>query len=155
MMVRRFLRCQRGSPAVEMVLVMPILIVLLFGAVELGAYFYTEHRVIDLARNYARYAARSVLLDDLACPSATAIETDVLARVGQDMSAITDWATDSEVTIECDSGFSTGLYESTGRDGPVVTVTLVGSYTGLFGFLGFTDQNWTVRATQNAAVIGL
>lgn len=154
-MVRRFLSCQRGSPAVEMVLVMPILIVLLFGAIELGFYFYTEHRVIDLARNYARYAGRSVILDDAACPSATAIETDVLARAAADMPGITDWATNSEVTIECDSGFGTGLYESTGRDGPVVTVSMVGSYTGLFGFLGFTDQNWTVRATQNAAVIGL
>lgn len=138
-----------------MVLVLPILIVLMFGSVELGYYFYTEHRTIDLARNYARYAARSVVLDDAACPSATAIETNILDRIAQDMPGITDWATNSEVTIDCNSGFTTGLYEATGRDGPVATVTLQGTYPGLFAFLGFTDQNLTVNATQHAAVIGL
>ncbi|MEZ5687558.1 MAG: TadE/TadG family type IV pilus assembly protein [Caenibius sp.] len=154
-MLRRFLSCTRGSPAVEMVLVLPIVMILMFGSVELGYYFYNEHKVIDLARNYARYAARTVILDDVACPTATAIKTDILARALVDMPLVTNWATNSDVTVACNSGYATGLYTATGRDGPVVTVKLQGSYTGLFGSLGFADQDLTVRSTQHAAVIGL
>ncbi len=150
----RLLSDQRGSSAAEMVLMMPLLVLLLFGSVEIGYYFYTEHRVIDLARNYSRFAARRVVLSESACPDAAAVKAEVLARLPLDMPYITDWNTSSDVTIACDSGVTTGIYESTGRDGPVVTVTTQGTYPTLFTFLGFTDARWTVSATQHAALIG-
>lgn len=154
MMRRRLLSDQRGSSAAEMVLMMPLLVLLLFGSVEVGYYFYTEHRVIDLARNYSRFAARRVVLQESACPDASAVKTEILARLPIDMPYITDWNTASDVTIDCDSGVTTGIYESTGRDGPVVTVKTQGTYPTMFAFLGFTDARWTVSATQHAALIG-
>jgi Flp pilus assembly protein TadG len=149
----RLLSDQRGSSAAEMVLMMPLLVLLLFGSVEIGYYFYTEHRVIDLARNYSRFAARRVALQET-CPSATAVKAEILARLPLDMPFITDWSTSSDVTIVCDSGVTTGIYASTGRQGPVVTVKTQGTYPTMFAFLGFTDARWTVSATQNAALIG-
>ena len=48
---------RRGAAAAEMALVTPLLLVILFGAVELGNYFYNEHIVVKAVRDGARFAA--------------------------------------------------------------------------------------------------
>ena len=54
----RLLRSTRGSAAVEMALVSPLLVLILFGSVELGNYFMDQHILTKAVRDGARYAAR-------------------------------------------------------------------------------------------------
>lgn len=161
MKVLRSLRCdERGSSSVELILSLPLLTILLFGTVELGHYFYLEHEVIRGTREAARYAARKVTLPEDSCPDVTPVETETLARLTDSAPAVSSW-TGSTVTIDCDSGFTTGLYAggngydaSSGETGPVLTVSAQGTAPTFFSFLGFVDSNWTITAKQHAAVIG-
>jgi Flp pilus assembly protein TadG len=52
------LRDRKASAAAEMALVMPILLTLMFGSLELGNYFMNEHTLVKAVRNGARFAAR-------------------------------------------------------------------------------------------------
>lgn len=156
-----FFHDRRGTAAAEMVLLMPLLVLLLFGSTELGYYFYMEHQVVRGTREAARYAARKVVLEDDSCPDATTVESSALDLLYAAAPSISDWSGTS-VTVNCDSGFTTGLYDesaghdaSAGESGPVVTVTAAGTYPSLFSFLGFVDATWTIGAEQHAAVIGL
>ena len=49
----RLNRCQSGVAAVEMALVAPLLLALLFGSVELGKYFLDQHVVVKAVRDGA------------------------------------------------------------------------------------------------------
>src|SRR5215217_7313983 len=48
----------RGSAAAEMALVLPLLLALMFGSLELGDYFLSEHVLLKGVRDGAVYAAR-------------------------------------------------------------------------------------------------
>src|SRR5215208_2965454 len=54
----RLVRCTRAAAAAEMAMVLPLLLVLICGSVELGNYFLDEHRLVKAVRDGARYAAR-------------------------------------------------------------------------------------------------
>ena len=58
---------QSGSSAAEMALVTPFLIILMFGAFELGNYFLSEHVVVKAVRDGARYAGR-LSFSNYSCP---------------------------------------------------------------------------------------
>src|SRR5690348_6628430 len=64
-----FLRDQSASAAVEMALVTPLLLALLFGSVELGNFFMSEHALEKQVRDGARYAARLPLAAAYSCPN--------------------------------------------------------------------------------------
>ena len=59
---------QFGSAAVEMALVIPLLLVLMFGSCEMGNYFLDNHVVQKAVRDGARYAAR-LPIENYSCPS--------------------------------------------------------------------------------------
>jgi Flp pilus assembly protein TadG len=52
------LRCERGAAGAEMALVLPLLLVLMFSAFELGNYFRDWHTLSKSVRDGARFAAR-------------------------------------------------------------------------------------------------
>jgi Flp pilus assembly protein TadG len=54
---RRDSRADRGAAAVEFVLVLPVLVMLLFGIIEFGLYFAQQLSVSNAARQGARFAA--------------------------------------------------------------------------------------------------
>lgn len=56
-MLRRRLPNDRGASAVEFALVLPILLVLVFGLIQYGLYFWALQGGSDLARSGARLAA--------------------------------------------------------------------------------------------------
>ena len=56
--VRRLAADRAGSAAAEMALVLPLLLVIMFGTFELGHFFYSEHIVQKAVRDAARYASR-------------------------------------------------------------------------------------------------
>jgi Flp pilus assembly protein TadG len=69
-----FCRSQSGAAAVEMALVTPFLLALMFGSFELGNYFYSEHVVAKAVRDGARFASRQSFTSFSGCsgvPSGT------------------------------------------------------------------------------------
>src|SRR5689334_2010498 len=66
----RLLADRNGSAAVELAMVMPLLLVVLFGSVELGNYFMNEHSLVKAVRDGARFAARQSFTNYTGCSGA-------------------------------------------------------------------------------------
>src|SRR3546814_6926809 len=76
-LLSRLLAANRAAAAAEMALIMPFLIILMFGSSELGNYFLSEHVVAKAVRDGTRYAARRAFTD-FSCPNSVA--SDVLDK---------------------------------------------------------------------------
>ena len=162
----RLVSDRNGSAAVEMALALPLLLVLIFGAFDLGNYFLAAHVVDKAARDAARYAARLPLADYPSCtvPSGGVAEqqTQRIARFGDPSGSgdqrLAGWTSDTmtTVTIACDnsSSYGTGgIYTDFPNGAPVITVSATVPYTPLFGWaLGGLGLNSS--ADVQAAVIG-
>lgn len=57
-------RGQEGAVAVEFAIVLPVLILLVFGILDLGHYWYIGHMLSDASREGARYGTRYVTYFD-------------------------------------------------------------------------------------------
>jgi Flp pilus assembly protein TadG len=166
-----FLKDTTASSAAEMALVFPILVTLLFGAVEVGNYFLSEHVVEKAVRDAARYAGR-LPIADFDCPTssvATAAEQQIqhIARYGDPdetdptKARLPGWTDDdmATVTLTCDtdtthSYVNNGLYVDFADGVPVITVSAVVPYPTLFGTLGLGAPTVNLNSTQQAAVFG-
>jgi Flp pilus assembly protein TadG len=149
-----------------MALVLPFLVVLLFGGVELGYYFYNQHQVVKGVRDGARYAARQSFVG-LNCNggSASTIPSDVetaikqitrTGRISGGTPRVVGWADgDITVTVTCPStAITTGIYKNE-DNAPQVNVAATVPYSSLFDGLGVIDSAFTLRASQQAAVMGI
>lgn len=171
-MSRTFFPCrdQSGAAAAEMALILPLLLVLLFGGFEAGHYFWTEHKVIKAVRDGARYAGRQSF-DDLNCDTQDAGVVDniiLLTRTGSlDPAAgplVQGWTRDDvTVSVSCNAT-DTGIYEVRSAavlgggetpGAPIVTVSATVEYPSLFGNLGFDTDGITVHASAQSPVMGL
>ena len=159
-----------ASAAVEMALVAPMLITLLFGSFELGNYFLDDHVVTKAVRDGARFAARQSFTYYSACsgspsdPALTQIKNVV--RTGQiadgGTARLPGWTSASTitVTISCNTtgnggaAFS-GIYTGMTSGAPVVTISADVPYTSLFNSLGFSSTSLRLRGSSQAAVMGI
>jgi Flp pilus assembly protein TadG len=150
-----------ASAAAEMALVLPILLVLMFGSIELGNYFKAEHVVQKAVRDASRYAAR-LPVTNFDCASGTMTDptpVQKLARTGDPTGTtarLAYWTDDAmtTVTVACDtSGRYSGIYTDFPMGVPVVTVVAAVPYTSLFGTMGL-GESLTLNASQQASVIG-
>ena len=55
---RRFLRCERGDPIVEFILVLPLMLILGFGVMEIGRILWFQHFITKGVRDGTRYLSR-------------------------------------------------------------------------------------------------
>lgn len=163
------MRSNNGTAAAEMALVTPLLIILMFGAFELGNYFLSQHVVVKAVRDGVRYAARQALSNyDCAGLSVDdTIETNVqeITRTGvlSDGDArLYGWSDNDSVTVtvtcqdtvDADANvLYSGIYESLDQI-PIVTVTASVPYVSLFNNLGFTSVGISLNAESQAAVAG-
>ncbi len=161
--LRRFGRDHSGVAGAEMALILPMLLVLMFGGFEAGAYFWTEHKVIKGLRDGARFAARQPFAGCTAPTGARLTQIQNLTRTGQltgGTSKVSGWSnSDVTVTVSCvardTNGFSgSGLYKAQTSGAPHVTVSTRIAYPSLFQMLGFDTTGVVVRASANAAVTG-
>lgn len=160
----RLSQCRRGSAAVEMVLVLPLLTALLFGSVEFGRYFLTEHALVKAVREAARFAARQTFAD-MPCNGPPAPEQAAAIRnlvrfgniAGTGSPRRSNWRAEAAITVSvaCVSGTWSGLYAEYPQGAPVVTVSAVVPYVPLLGTLGFNTSALHVRAEAQSAVMGL
>ncbi len=163
-LIFRLARDVRGNSAAEMVLSLPLLFVIVFGAFELGNFFMTEHKVVKAVRDGARYAARRPYADYPGCTASSTLidETRNVTRTGQIPSGaaprVWGWTDPASVTVSatCDNtGTYTGIYVASPIGTPVVTVVAQVPYTPLLGQLGLTDATLTLNARSFAAVTGV
>jgi Flp pilus assembly protein TadG len=55
---KRGIRGERGAIAVEFAIILPVLMLLVFGIIDLGHAWYMEHMMSDASREGARYGTR-------------------------------------------------------------------------------------------------
>lgn len=168
-----FVRSESGAAASEMALMLPLLLLLMFGGFEAGHYFYTEHKVIKAVREGSRYAGR-LGFDGAgySCRNAggptnwvTAGEPalsdvrNVTVYGSTDTTSgprIKNWAaTDVTVEYRCQGAFTGGIYTAQASGGPVVRVSASANYPSLFGALGLIDSAASVNATAQSPVNGI
>jgi Flp pilus assembly protein TadG len=166
----RLLAADAGHAAVEMALVLPLLLALLFGSVELGNYFYNEHILIKAVRDGARYAARQDMSNFTNCstPGGSVVaDTQNVVKTGL-LSGGTDrmpfTGATINVTVTCTknagstplAGIYTNVVDNSGAavGAPVVSIEATVPYTSLLKSFGFTGVGYNLHAKQQAAVAG-
>jgi Flp pilus assembly protein TadG len=169
-MMRALGRNVYGAAAAEMALVMPILLVLMFGTFELGNYFRAEHVLIKGVRDGAVYAARQEISNyncSVASPlvpitvvnnAKALVRTGVLSGGSDRLPRWADGSTIFTITTSCvtSAGGTTllGIYQVNGGKVPVITVTADLPYQSVLGTLGFQTASIRVHATEQAVVTG-
>lgn len=147
-----------------MALLLPLLVLMIFGAVEMGYYFYNQHQVIKGVRDGARFAARQSFVNincssGYSMPTATETAIKEVTRTGQTSGGTTrvvGWVnTDVTVSVSCPTtALRTGIYRDE-SNAPVVTVSALVTFKSLFNGLGFVRNSYNLYATQQAAVMGI
>ena len=169
-MIAAITRNIHGTAAAEMALVLPILLVLIFGSLELGNYFRSEHVLIKGVRDGAVYAARQRIENydcsdpSPAVPATVVAESKALVRTGQltggtdRLPRWTDGSTVFSISATCvtSAGGETllGIYQVNGGKVPVITVTADLPYRPVAELLGIQTTGLRVRAVQQAVVTG-
>lgn len=112
-----------GSAAAEMAMIAPLLLALLFGSVELGNYFYNEHKLLKSVRDGARYAARQQFANYATCsgsaptsgtPGTVFENTKLVVRKGSLSTAERDLLPNWDgVAASCAGNPATGCFDVT------------------------------------------
>jgi hypothetical protein len=171
-----------GAAAAEMALVLPLLLVIMFGAAEMGNYFMNQHAVVKTVRDGARFAARLQLqAEDYACvagdtddiweadDAVTQIENVVKYGTVDDSgtgrfgaAAWEDPCTGEAGTIDVDvrcvdpaAAELQGIYAGLVGEIPVVTVSAAVPYQPILSAVGVNLAGTCLRAESEAAVTGL
>lgn len=161
--IRSFLGDQRGAAAVEMALMLPLLLVLMFACLEGAYYLYIEHQIVKGVRDGARFAARQSFAD-FTCSTVdatVATNTKEVTRTGQisgGTARVPGWvASDVTVGASCPStAITTGIYSGlTLANAPQVTVSATVSYHPLFATISGFSTTLKVYAKSQAAVMGV
>lgn len=166
-LIRHLLANRSGAAAAELAMLLPLMLLLLFGGFEGGHFIWTQHKLVEAVRNGARFAARLEVTE--VCDGATPIisaariaEIKLLTRTGQLHNGamhplVPGWGDDAVfVSVDCDAFVDTGIYRELDAAGPVATVAAQGvPYPSLFGGLGIFDPGIAMNARASAPVIGL
>jgi len=127
-------RCRRGAAVVEMAVVAPLLLTLLFGVMEFGWSFMVHETITNTARECCRLATLQGTTD-----------SDVEARFAQSMAG-----TGVDVSMDMLDIARTGE-----GDNQIVTVSIAVPYsevsiTGLTSFLSISTQNLTSSCSMRS-----
>jgi hypothetical protein len=167
MRLPRLARDRRGTAAAETALVAPLLIIILFGSVELGNYFMQEHVLVKALRDGARYAARQSFDNFPTCDSAPGgtVVTDTTnlirkGRVSGGSDRLPNWSTATlTITTRCSAGAGTvtysGIYNGASMGARYVEVRATVPYRPLVGLIGVGVTSLNLDATQQAAIAGI
>jgi Flp pilus assembly protein TadG len=172
--VHRLACDRRGAAAAEMALVLPFLLVILFGSLELGNYFMNEHTLVKAVRDGARFAARQSFTNYTSCsgsPGGTVVgdtRNVVMSGYLTGGSIVTPniQASDVDVTTSCKSTANgqmmSGIYAGRDVDGDtqddaqIVTVSASVDYRPVLATaFGFSGVGMKLNAASEAAVAGM
>ncbi|MXO55262.1 TadE/TadG family type IV pilus assembly protein [Pontixanthobacter gangjinensis] len=157
---------RKGTASIEFVLALPIMFALMFGGMEAGHFFWTQHKLVKAVRDGARFATR-IEVEDL-CNGGTAVMSAALEDEIQNVTAtgqiaagglpkVPGWSpNDVDVTIGCQAFVDTGIYSDLGAAGPMVSISSgMVTYPSILAALGFLDSNYRLSAQSSAAVMGI
>lgn len=163
---RSFQACRNGAAAAELALLLPLMVVMLFGAIEVSYYFYNQHQVIKGLRDGARYASRQSFAEinctGSSIPSDLVNDIKEVTRTGQisgGTSRVPGWVND-QITVGLDcagsggTAITTGIYSSE-PDAPIVTISTTLQYQALFEGVGILNSSYSHSASHQAAVMGI
>ena len=174
----RLLRDERGAAAAEMALILPLLLTIMFGSMELGNYFMNEHSLVKAVRDGARFAARQSFTNYAGCsgtPGGT-VETSTQNVVmngylsGGTLITPNIQAADIDVEQSCAATAGgedmLGIYRdrfsgtcngsAAGGCAHIVTVTAAVSYRPVIAqAFGFSGIDILLNASSQAAVAGV
>jgi Flp pilus assembly protein TadG len=83
---KRGIRAERGSIAVEFAIILPVLLLLIVGGMDLGHSYYIKHLVTTASREGARYAGKYTGTD--AAPTSGAVSDHVKLPAGLNYNAL-------------------------------------------------------------------
>jgi Flp pilus assembly protein TadG len=167
-LVSKLIRDESAAAAAELVLALPLLLVLIWGPLEIGNYFMDEHMLVKGVRDGATYAAHQDITK-FNCTNntidATVVsDTQNIVRSGA-LSGGTDrlrnWGSATfNMTLSCTTTAGTttlgGIYSfNTGGLVPVITVDATVPYSPVLGNLGFRPATLSMNAKQQATVMGI
>lgn len=155
MIGRRFLTDASGTAGAEMALMLPLLLVLLFGALEGGNFLWREHQVVMAAREGARFAARLDLAEDCTSAISDTAEERVTDLVQSMLGTSATVALQLNCYVPDEPGDVQGLYADQADGAPVVTVAINANYRSLFVTLGFDASDLELNAWSRSPVIKL
>jgi len=164
----RMLRDRRGTAAAELAMVAPILLLIMFGSVELGRYFYNQHILVKAVRDGAVFAARQPI-DNFNCPSSidpgvvstteTLVKTGGLSNNADLLPQWDDTGASFTMSLQCftATGGTTlaGIYTANGGNVPVITLEASLPYSPITGGFGGSWTGASLHATQQTPVVGL
>ena len=150
-----------------MALVLPLLLTIMFGSLELGNYFMNEHTLVKAVRDGSRFAARQSFTNYTSCsgsPGGTVVaDTRHVVRMGYRTGGtiitprIED--TDISVTTSCKTtaGGQTmsGIYTGRVNGAQIVLVDATVNYQPIIGFFGIPVPSMKLKARSEAAVAGM
>ena len=148
-------------------MVLPLLLVLMFGSLELGNYFMNEHTLVKSVRDGARYAARQSFTNYTSCsgsPGGTVVADTrnvVMNGVVSGGTIITPNITAANVTVttSCMANAAgqpmTGIYQGRANGAQIVTVNAMVDYRPVISAFGFTGIGLKLNAASQAAVSGI
>lgn len=162
----------KGSAAAEMALVLPLLVVLLFGSIELGNYFRSEHILLKGVRDGAVFAARQDLIVNYNCAAGTPTPpvgvtntTKNLVRTGElaggsDLLPLWDDGSASfNLAVSCQTAAGgtalSGIYRINGNNVPVITVSADLPYQSVLGLIGLSALDLRLKAAQQSVATGI
>ncbi|HEX6966778.1 MAG TPA: TadE/TadG family type IV pilus assembly protein [Gemmatimonadaceae bacterium] len=123
----RFAHSERGAAMVEFAIVLPLLLLLVFGIIDFGRALYTLNNLTSAVREGGRYAAANV--DD---PTTTAAIDAVKAKVTADVIAFGGNPQDPTVTVVPDAPYpATQSITVSIVDYPFTPLTPLASMIGL------------------------
>jgi Flp pilus assembly protein TadG len=160
------LREDKGAAAAEMALVLPLLLIIMFGSLELGNYFMNEHTLVKAVRDGARFAARQSFANYTSCTGApggsvVADTKNVVMNGALSGGAIITpniTSSDISVTTSCmtDANGQTmsGIYKGRTDGAQIVTVNASVNYRPVASAFGFSGIGMKLNAASEAAVAG-
>ncbi len=165
-------RDQSGAAAAEMALLVPLLVILMFGSFELGHYFWNEHKVVKAVRDGARFAGRQSFSTFVCTQGSTTtvsattgkgLEIDNLVRFGKlnvvanvDQPIVRNWTNPVTIQVTCAPAATySGIYNGMEGNVPVVQVAATTAYPSLFASLGFNSASLNLVAESQSAVMGI
>ena len=164
----KMLRDSRGSAAVEMVFVTPLLLTIMFGATEMGRFFWSEHQLIKAVRDGAIYASRqdisnyncstSTISSGVETSTRELIKTGVLSGGTNKLSNWSNGGASIAMSLSCVTSAGgtalSGIYTANAGNVPVISITATLPYNSIMHGFGI-DRTFTMIATQQAAVMGV
>ena len=155
-----------GNAAAEMALVLPLLLTIMFGSLELGNYFMNEHTLVKAVRDGARFAARQSFANYPDCSTVSTAARDSTrnvvmngALVGGSIITPNIEANDINVTTSCTAAAGgetmSGIYAGRANGAQIVTVSATVAYRPVISAFGFTGIGLNLNAASQAAVTGI